>query len=162
MLFMIILCVFVFLDLYVVKIIIRKSNLGNYRLCLLVVVVFDLRQTTNFDLCRLMVAAKFFEDQPCDNGYFATVGGVSVQEINNMELVFLDMLEYRVSITNFEFNLYASVVEAKADCLDKPRQHYMKEVGLPCFSLLQSVFIHTFSCTGNYTRHYCFVHRIGD
>ncbi len=92
-----------------------------------------------------MVAAKFFEDQPCDNGYFATVGGVSVQEINNMELVFLDMLEYRVSITNFEFNLYASVVEAKADCLDKPRQHYMKEVGLHFFSLLHSKFIHTFS-----------------
>jgi len=73
-------------------------------------------------LIALMIAAKFFEDQPCDNGYFATVGGVSVQEINSMELTFLTMLEFRISITGFEFNLYAQVMEAKADAMDRPNQ----------------------------------------
>lgn len=78
-----------------------------------------------------MVAAKFFEDQPCDNGYFATVGGVSIQEINAMELVFLDLLEYRVAVNGSEYNVYAQVVEAKADFLEKPRQHYLKEAIAP-------------------------------
>lgn len=82
-------------------------------------------------LISLMVAAKFFEDQPCDNGYFATVGGVSIQEINAMELTFLGLLEYRVSVTGIEYNLYAQVMEAKADYLEKPRQHYLKEAIAP-------------------------------
>jgi len=82
-------------------------------------------------LISLMIAAKFFEDQPCDNGYFATVGGVSVQEINAMEITFLSLLEYRVSVTGIEYNLYAQVMEAKADCLDKPRHHYLKEAITP-------------------------------
>lgn len=78
-----------------------------------------------------MIAAKFFEDQPCDNGYFATVGGVSVQEINTMEITFLSMLEYRVAVTGIEYNLYAQVMDAKADYLEKPRAHYLKEVNTP-------------------------------
>jgi len=82
-------------------------------------------------LVSLMVAAKFFEDQPCDNGYFATVGGVSIQEINVMEITFLSLLEYRVAVSGVEYNLYAQVVEAKADYLDKPRQHYLKEAIAP-------------------------------
>jgi len=82
-------------------------------------------------LISLMIAAKFFEDQPCDNGYFATVGGVSIQEINAMELAFLGLLEYRVSVTGIEYNLYAQVMEAKADYLEKPRQHYLKEAIAP-------------------------------
>jgi len=82
-------------------------------------------------LVSLMVAAKFFEDQPCDNGYFATVGGVSIQEINAMEITFLTMLEYRVAVTGIEYNLYAQVVEAKADFLDKPRHTYLKEAIAP-------------------------------
>lgn len=99
-----------------------------------------------------MVAAKFFEDQPCDNGYFATVGGVSVQEINAMELTFLDLLEYRVSVTGSEYNVYAQVMEAKADYLEKPRQHYLKEVR----SLLPHFFCtnpYLYIPTGNCTRH---------
>jgi len=82
-------------------------------------------------LIALMLAAKFFEDQPCDNGYFATVGGVSVQEINSMELSFLGMLDFRISITGFEFNLYAQVLEAKADSMDKPKMHCTKEAYTP-------------------------------
>eukprot|EP01111_Echinosteliopsis_oligospora_P002598 TRINITY_DN1389_c0_g1_i2.p1 TRINITY_DN1389_c0_g1~~TRINITY_DN1389_c0_g1_i2.p1 ORF type:complete len:243 (-),score=47.47 TRINITY_DN1389_c0_g1_i2:600-1328(-) len=72
-------------------------------------------------LTSLMIAAKFFEDQPCDNGYFATVGGVSVQEVNSMELAFLSMLEFRVAINGSDFSKYATVTEAKADQLIQPK-----------------------------------------
>lgn len=78
-------------------------------------------------LVSLMIAAKFFEDQPCDNGYFATVGGVSIQEVNSMEITFLTLLNYRVAVTGIEYNLYAQVVEAKADFLEKPRQHFLQQ-----------------------------------
>lgn len=89
-----------------------------------------------------MVAAKFFEDQPCDNGYFATVGGVSVQEVNSMELCFLDLLEYRVSVTGSDYNVYAQVMEAKADYLEKPRQHYLKEVISPHLELCNTTYLY--------------------
>lgn len=106
-----------------------------------------------------MIAAKFFEDQPCDNGYFATVGGVSIQEINAMELTFLGLLEYRVSVTGIEYNLYAQVMEAKADYLEKPRQHYLKEVCffpfiLFLFNVYERSFINDF-LTGYCSRHKC-------
>jgi Cyclin len=97
-----------------------------------------------------MVAAKFFEDQPCDNGYFATVGGVSIHEINNMELAFLALLDYRVSVTGIEYNLYAQVVEAKADYLERPRQHYLKAV---CLLRHPRLLISTLRKYANYNFH---------
>jgi len=93
--------------------------------------VFNSMNVHRSYLTSLMVAAKFFEDQPCDNGYFATVGGVSIQEINAMELTFLGLLEYRVAITGADYNVYAQVMEAKADFLEKPRQHYLQEAITP-------------------------------
>jgi len=68
-------------------------------------------------LTSLLVAAKFFEDQPCDNQYFATVGGVTVQELNAMELTFLSMMEYQVAVTGFEFNLYSQLFEDRVQTL---------------------------------------------
>eukprot|EP01110_Echinostelium_bisporum_P008983 TRINITY_DN32048_c0_g1_i1.p1 TRINITY_DN32048_c0_g1~~TRINITY_DN32048_c0_g1_i1.p1 ORF type:complete len:258 (+),score=72.29 TRINITY_DN32048_c0_g1_i1:85-858(+) len=82
-------------------------------------------------LTALMLAAKFFEDQPCDNGYFATVGGVSVPEMNNMELTFLSLIDFRIAITPYEFNLYAQVTENKSEALERPKLLCNKEAISP-------------------------------
>jgi len=78
-------------------------------------------------LICLLLAAKFFEDQPCDNGYFATVGGVSLQELNNMEIQFLSLVEYRVCVTQWEFNMYAQLVEECVQCLNRPKIYFVSQ-----------------------------------
>lgn len=72
----------------------------------------------------LLLAAKFFEDQPCDNGYFATVGGVSLRELNAMEVLFLTLTKHRISVDGSDFDKYSKVVEANNE---KPAV-YVKEV----------------------------------
>jgi len=72
-------------------------------------------------LVCLLLAAKFFEDQPCDNGYFATVGGVSLQELNAMEIRFLTLVDFRVSVTQWEFSVYSKLVEETILALSHPK-----------------------------------------
>lgn len=72
-------------------------------------------------LVSLLLAAKFFEDQPCDNGYFATVGGVSLQELNSMEVQFLTLVEYRICVTQWEFNMYAQLLEENVENIGRPK-----------------------------------------
>jgi len=78
-------------------------------------------------LVSLLLAAKFFEDQPCDNGYFATVGGVSLQELNTMEVGFLQLLEFRVSVTSWEFSNYASHVEEHMTNMGRPKLFFVSQ-----------------------------------
>jgi len=72
-------------------------------------------------LTALLIAAKFFEDQPCDNAYFATVGGVSTHEMNNLEIQFLSLTEFRVTVTTWEYNLYSQLVEEKSQTIGSTR-----------------------------------------
>jgi len=76
-------------------------------------------------LTSLLLAAKFFEDQPCDNGYFATVGGVSLQELNVMEVQFLQFVDFRVSVTGWEFNVYAKLVEDNVVNIGRPKMYFV-------------------------------------
>jgi len=77
-------------------------------------------------LVSLLLAAKFFEDQPCDNGYFATVGGVSLQELNIMEGLYLGLVEFCMCVTGMEYNVYAQLFEDNIQNSSKP-QIYTKE-----------------------------------
>lgn len=78
-------------------------------------------------LVALLLAAKFFEDQPCDNGYFATVGGVSLQELNNMEVTFLTLVEYRVCVTQWEYNMYAQLVDEHIQNIGRPKLFFVAQ-----------------------------------
>jgi len=78
-------------------------------------------------LVALLLAAKFFEDQPCDNGYFATVGGVSLQELNAMEVQFLTLAEYRICVTQWEFNMYAQLLEENVENIGRPKVYLVPQ-----------------------------------
>lgn len=78
-------------------------------------------------LASLLLAAKFFEDQPCDNGYFATVGGVSLQELNVMEVHFLQFVDFRVAVTQWEFNMYAQLVDDNVQNIGKPKLYFVAQ-----------------------------------
>jgi len=92
-------------------------------------------------LTSLLIAAKFFEDQPCDNGYFATIGGVSIMEMNNLEIQFLTLAEFRVNVTTWEYNLYAQLVEEKSQTIGHPRS-CKKEIQLTPDITATNIMIH--------------------
>jgi len=89
--------------------------------------VFNSMNVHRSYLVSLLLAAKFFEDQPCDNGYFATVGGVSLQELNTMEIHYLTLIEYRVSVTQWEFNLYAQLLEENVENIGRPKIYFVAQ-----------------------------------
>ena len=50
-----------------------------------------------------MIAAKFFDDKYYNNNYFAKAGGVTNEEINNYERVFLQLINFNLFVGS---NLY--------------------------------------------------------
>jgi len=87
--------------------------------------VFNSKNIHRAYLVSLLLAAKFFHDQPYNNGAFASVGGVSLQELNTMELNFLAMVDYRVSVTQWEFNMYANLVDKYVQNIGRPSVYYV-------------------------------------
>jgi hypothetical protein len=57
-------------------------------------------------LVMLMVAVKFLEDDYYNNEAFAKIGGVSNEEINALELEFLDFLDYDIWVCQEDFEVY--------------------------------------------------------
>jgi hypothetical protein len=54
----------------------------------------------------IMVAAKFYDDDFYDNGYYAKIGGIPLEEINNMELEYLCLLNFRLLVESGLFLKY--------------------------------------------------------
>ncbi|XP_065854059.1 cyclin-P3-1 [Euphorbia lathyris] len=54
-------------------------------------------------ITSIMLAAKFLDDQCCNNAYYAKVGGVSTAEMNRMEMKFLFKLDFRLQVTLEDF-----------------------------------------------------------
>lgn len=53
-----------------------------------------------------MVAAKFHDDEYASNEYYAKVGGISLQELNALELEFLQLLNWKLCIEGPEYNWF--------------------------------------------------------
>jgi len=48
-------------------------------------------------VCTLL-ASKMVDDEPCSNEYFSNVGGVTLQEINHLEVTLLKALDWNASV----------------------------------------------------------------
>lgn len=57
-------------------------------------------------LSGTMLAAKLMDDHYYNNAYYAKVGGISTQEINNLELAMLKLLDYRLLISSEVLKTY--------------------------------------------------------
>lgn len=49
-------------------------------------------------LTSVVVAAKYNDDQFFKNDYYCRVGGISLQELNNLESMFMNLVGYRLFI----------------------------------------------------------------
>ncbi|CAD8088705.1 unnamed protein product [Paramecium sonneborni] len=57
-------------------------------------------------LFSIMVAIKYYDDEYFKNEYYAKVGGLSLKEINQLEMEFLDLLNYELFIEKEVFEVY--------------------------------------------------------
>ena len=55
---------------------------------------------------RVMTAAKFYDDSFFNNELYARIGGVSVDELNALELEFVFLINFSLLITEEEFQKY--------------------------------------------------------
>ncbi|KRX01571.1 Cyclin-like protein [Pseudocohnilembus persalinus] len=66
-------------------------------------------QLTPFTVHRLLFVAvltaiKFSNDNNYQNVYYAKVGGIKLQDLNKMEVEFLDLIEYNLLVSEEEYN----------------------------------------------------------
>jgi len=57
-------------------------------------------------ITSVMVAAKFFDDQYFNNAHYGRVGGVSCEEINQLEVEFLFMINFNLSVEKKLYTTY--------------------------------------------------------
>eukprot|EP00298_Acanthocystis_sp_HF-20_P009578 c18389_g1_i3.p1 GENE.c18389_g1_i3~~c18389_g1_i3.p1 ORF type:complete len:147 (+),score=20.65 c18389_g1_i3:80-520(+) len=57
-------------------------------------------------ITSVMIAAKFYDDVYYNNSFYARVGGVSVKELNNLEVEFLFMINFSLYISAEEYERY--------------------------------------------------------
>eukprot|EP00013_Stygamoeba_regulata_P020077 CAMPEP_0177646510 /NCGR_PEP_ID=MMETSP0447-20121125/9811_1 /TAXON_ID=0 /ORGANISM="Stygamoeba regulata, Strain BSH-02190019" /LENGTH=211 /DNA_ID=CAMNT_0019149045 /DNA_START=636 /DNA_END=1271 /DNA_ORIENTATION=+ len=57
-------------------------------------------------ITSLLLASKFYDDVYYNNAYFARVGGISVEEMNGLELDFLFLIKFALFIEEREYDRY--------------------------------------------------------
>ncbi|XP_010277841.1 PREDICTED: cyclin-P3-1-like [Nelumbo nucifera] len=65
-------------------------------------------------ITAVMLAVKFVEDVYYNNAYYARVGGITIAEMNRMEMKFLFSLEFRLHVTTETFKSYCLQLEKEA------------------------------------------------
>ncbi|XP_021282188.1 cyclin-P3-1 [Herrania umbratica] len=73
-------------------------------------------------ITSFMVAAKFIDDHCYNNAYYAKVGGVSTEEMNELEMRFLFSLDFRLHVTTEVFNKYCLKIEREGAAAYQPNQ----------------------------------------
>jgi len=62
-------------------------------------------------ITSIMISAKLLDDETFNNGYYSKVGGLTVSEINALEIRFLELLKYNLSVTADTVQHYRSELE---------------------------------------------------
>ncbi|KAJ4462760.1 putative cyclin-dependent protein [Paratrimastix pyriformis] len=65
-------------------------------------------------ITSMVVAAKFFDDRYYTNLYYAQVGGISVAELNTMELDFLFLINFSLHVSEDHYRRYFSELKKHA------------------------------------------------
>ena len=61
-------------------------------------------------LASLLIATKFLDDQYFENSFYATIGGITLKEINMIEKEFLFLINYSLYVSEEDFcNYYEKI-----------------------------------------------------
>ena len=71
---------------------------------------------TNYNIHRILfisilTAIKYNEDSVYSNKYYSEVAGVSLKELNLMENSFIELLDFKLFVTEEEFKKYSFYLE---------------------------------------------------
>lgn len=53
-----------------------------------------------------MVAAKFFEEDYFPNNFYAKIGGITLEDINQLEIEFLSLINFKLFVDESLFSQY--------------------------------------------------------
>lgn len=81
----------------------------------------------------VMVAAKMLDDVHFNNSFYARVGGVSIVELNRLEMELLDRLDFRVQVPAPEFEFYCTHLEKEVLRSDAIRVDRSRPLPSPTF-----------------------------
>lgn len=86
----------------------------------------------NVFLAAVVLAIKFHDDLFYSNSYYASLGGISVEELNKNELLFLSAIDYKlyVSDTEFVFAEHTIVTEACESCMGPTLAPHLERAGM--------------------------------
>lgn len=63
-------------------------------------------------ITAILLAAKFYDDLSFKNAFYATLGGIEKQELNLLEVDFLNMIKFSLVVSSEEYTAYKAVVLA--------------------------------------------------
>jgi len=61
----------------------------------------------------IIISIKFLEDKYYKNEYYARVGGVSIKELNSLELEFLSLIDFNLFVNEELFFYYKQKIVEK-------------------------------------------------
>lgn len=61
-------------------------------------------------LAALLAAVKFVDDEVYSNAHYASIGGVDVAELNGLEYVFNQAVDWKLFVTGEEYRAYESAL----------------------------------------------------
>lgn len=70
-------------------------------------------------ITSIMLAAKFIDDAFYNNAYYAKVGGVTIAELNRLEMKFLFGLDFRLHVSIGTFGKYCCELEKEVSCVER-------------------------------------------
>jgi hypothetical protein len=76
-----------------------------------------------------MIGSKFCEDVYYDNGFYAHVGGVHPLEINSLEALFLQLIDFRLFIHRHEYKKCRHLLKSHLKKTKKKRKLKEKQTG---------------------------------
>ena len=59
-----------------------------------------------------VIAVKYHLDDYCDNEFYSRVAGISLEQMNELEAEFLQITDYRLFVTNSEYDEYLSNIKS--------------------------------------------------
>ncbi|URE02551.1 Cyclin [Musa troglodytarum] len=74
-------------------------------------VSFDSLNVHRFLITSVLAAVKFMDDIYYNNAYFAKVGGISLMEMNYLEIDFLFSIGFELNVTPAIFSSYCSILQ---------------------------------------------------
>jgi hypothetical protein len=91
-------------------------------------------------LVSIMVAAKFFEDEYYSNRHWAEIGGLTVQELNSLELEFLFRMTFNLNVKRDQYEAFVNQIrdgakqlaEARRRAMNMPKQPQLSRGPPPC------------------------------